>query len=129
MTSRSDLEVRQMDKTQNRNIGRLGEQIAVELLKKKGYQILETNWGNKWGEVDVICEDNDVFVFVEVKTKVGQDFGSPEEMVGRRKLMQVQRIAGTYFPAVNFPRRIDVVAVVLDHDLKPIRTSHYEAVY
>lgn len=117
------------------NIGRLGEETAAKLLQEKGYKILERNWGNKWGEVDVICRDGDVFVFVEVKAKVGHDFGSPEEMINPRKLRQVERMAQMYLASrptshkASFGARIDVVAVVFKHDLSVERASHYEAVY
>ncbi len=118
-----------MPKKNNKTTGKKGEEIARGLLEKKGYNIIETNWGNRFGEIDIIAKDGDVFVFVEVKTKVGAGFGSPEEMVNWRKLNQVQRMANMYFKAVNNLKRIDVVAVVLDEKGKTVRIDHYEAVY
>lgn len=95
--------------------------------------VLERNWGNKWGEIDLICQDSQTLVFVEVKTKKGDWFGSPEEMVNRRKLEQVQRMAVTYKSNFEGSRRIDVVAVVLrpqaDIGNEVERIDHYEAVY
>ena len=120
-------------KSQNKITGKKGEDLAVELLQKKGYKVVERNWGSKWGEIDIICKDNDTFVFVEVKTKVGEDFGPPEQMVNWRKLQQIQRIASGYQQATNSPKRIDVVAVVLptrsDLEGEVERIDHYEAVY
>lgn len=117
-----------MNKTANKTTGRTGEQLAVKQLEKKGYEILETNWGTKWGEIDIIARDGQTFVFVEVKTKVGENFGSPEEMCNWRKLAQVQRMAEGYWPAVNALRRIDMIAVVLGRNGQPTRIDHYEAV-
>jgi len=116
-------------KTQNKQIGQIGESLAVIYLKNKGYKILERNWGSKFGEIDIICQIKQVIVFIEVKTKIGDEFGSPEQMVTPHKLVQVQRMASQYFPAVNKAKRIDVVAVVLNHNHKMVRLNHYEAVY
>lgn len=118
-----------MIKTQNKTTGKIGEDLAIELLKNKGYQILERNWGNKWGEIDIIAKDQKTIVFVEVKTKIGKGFGSPEEMVGYKKLSQIQKISSLYLPSDNSPKRIDVVAIVLSFNLTPETINHYQAVY
>lgn len=107
----------------------MGEDLACDYLKRQGYEIIECNWGSKWGEVDIICKKNNIIIFVEVKTKVGENFGTPENMINKRKLFQVQRMAETYPPALKLPKRIDVVAIVLNDDLSLKRLNHYEAVY
>lgn len=116
-------------KKDNKKIGQLGEETALRFLQKKGYQVLERNWGNKWGEIDLICQKDKTIIFVEVKTKVGTSFGSPEEMVNQKKLAQIQKTAFLYFKAQNYSQQIDVVAIVLDASLKLLRINHYEAVY
>lgn len=121
----------------NKLVGKKGEEIAAKFLQEHGYKIVERNWGSKWGEVDIICKLQintnkykcPIFVFVEVKTKVGEDWGAPEEMINKKKLLQVQRMAETYEPARGHQSRIDVVAVVLDDDLSIKRLNHYECVY
>lgn len=118
-----------MFKSLNKITGKVGEDYAAELLEDKGFEILERNWGDKWGEIDIICRDKDIFVFVEVKTKVGLNFGSPEEMINRRKLAQIQKIASLYSPSAGAAKRIDVVAVVLSEDRNIERIKHYENVY
>ena len=118
-----------MNKTKNKSTGKIGEDIASEFLKKKGYQIIERNWGNKWGEIDIIAKDKDIIVFVEVKTKIGINFGTPEEMVGNRILSHIQKVSSIYTQNSSSPKRIDVIAVVLSSDMTPIRINHYEAVY
>ena len=109
--------------------GKVGEEVAAEFLSKKGYKILERNWGSKWGEIDLIGQDGETLVFVEVKTKKGESWGRPEEMVNWRKLEQVKRMATLYRPEVDSLRRLDVVAVVLNYDGSIRRIDHYEAVY
>ena len=83
-------------KSENRNVGRLGEQLAHQLLSDKGYQVIERNFGTKFGEIDLIVKDGDILVFVEVKTKKGLDFGSPEEMFTKGKMQRVKRMAAVY---------------------------------
>ena len=116
-------------KQNNKQIGKLGEDLATEYLQKQGYQILARNWGSKWGEIDIIGKSGPTIVFVEVKTKVGQQFGAPHEMVNPRKLLQIQRIASLYPAGINQSKRIDVVAIVLTRAKKLQSLNHYQAVY
>ena len=74
----------------NRTKGSEGEEIAVEYLRTKGYQILEKNYSVKFGEIDLIIAKDNVLVFVEVKLKTTDDFGTPEEMIGKGKLYLMQ---------------------------------------
>lgn len=55
----------------NRQTGMLAENLAAEVLAEKGFQILERNFANRFGEIDIIAKDGDVLVFVEVKAKKG----------------------------------------------------------
>lgn len=115
-------------KTFNRATGRVGESFAAVMLEKKGYTILEKNFSNKFGEIDIIAKDKDVLVFVEVKTKIGDDFGLPEEMVGPGKLQKVRNMATMYMKGETFVCRIDVVAIVLNEQNEIQRLTHYENV-
>lgn len=116
-------------KTQNRETGRIGEDLAVEALEKKGYEILERNFSNKFGELDIIAKHNDVLIFVEVKTKIGEDFGMPEEMINPRKLYKIRNMAAIYLKGKKVQCRIDVVAIVLGENNEVQRLTHYENVY
>jgi len=100
----------------NRKKGGEGERVAGEFLEKKGHGTVERNWGNRFGEIDLICVDGDVLVFVEVKMKTGDGFGRPEEMINRKKLGQVRRMAEVYLTEKGLRKRytslrIDVVCV------------------
>ena len=64
-----------------RDTGILGEKLASEFLKKRGYRIREANYRCPQGEIDLIAQHNDYLVFVEVRTKKSLDFGSPEESI------------------------------------------------
>ena len=79
-------------------IGDAGEKLAQKFLKKNKYKILETNYKNKIGEIDIICFDKKekTTVFVEVKTKTGTMFGLPREMVDDRKQRKIRKVATLY---------------------------------
>lgn len=122
-------------KVQNYNKGKEGEQIARELLVKKGFNLIESNYSNNLGEIDLIMTDKDWLVFVEVKLKIGDKFGSPEEMISKKKLSQVKRTAESFLilesPTVQQYKkyRIDAVCIVLNQDNSIQRIQHYENLY
>src|SRR5262252_1369405 len=66
--------------------GALGETLACRYLKRNGYKVLFRNFrGRSGGEIDIVCRDDDTLVFVEVKTRGGEDFGRPLVAVDRAK--------------------------------------------
>lgn len=116
-------------KALNRQTGMLAENLAAKALIEKGFQILERNFANRFGEIDIIAKDNDMLVFVEVKAKKGIEFGTPEEMITAYKLKRVQHMATIYMNGKTLPCRIDVVAIVFASNNKVISLTHYENVY
>lgn len=113
----------------NRKTGNTAEDIATAELEKKGLAILERNFRNKFGEIDIIARDHDVLVFIEVKSKIGDEFGSPEEMVGKGKLNKIRHMATIYMNGESAPCRIDVVAIVFNENSEVVRLTHYENIY
>ena len=102
-----------------RLIGNAGEKLAQKFLKKNKYKILETNYSNKIGEIDIIAYDKkeDSIVFVEVKTKSSDFFGLPREMVDEHKIYKIEQVATSYLMAkrlVGKRIRFDVVEVFDD---------------
>ena len=79
-----------------KELGVKGETLAKEFLIDKGYKILETNFKNKIGEIDIIAKVNNVIVFVEVKTRESVKFGYPREAVNYYKQQKIRRIATSY---------------------------------
>lgn len=116
-------------KINNRETGRLAENLATKALIEKGYHVLEVNFQNRFGEIDIIARDKDILVFVEVKAKKGAEFGLPEEMISPYKLKKVKNMATIYLKGESLPCRIDVVAVVLSKGNDLVRLTHYENVY
>jgi putative endonuclease len=116
-------------KSNNKIIGQLTENMAAAYLAQNGMEIIEQNFSNKFGEIDIIAKDKDVLVFVEVKAKTGIEFGLPEEMITKGKLSKVRRMADLYLQNHKLPCRIDVVAIVLNSDQQLNRLTHYQNVY
>ncbi len=100
-----------------RDTGALGEKLAKDFLKKRGYHILETNYRCPEGEIDIVAKHKDYLVFVEVRTKRSLAFGSPEESITPAKKERMKAAAYHYQQTHNNLSslwRIDVVAVELD---------------
>ncbi len=93
--------------------GTLGENAAVKLLKKKGYEILERNFRKKYGELDIIAKKDDLVVFVEVKLRSSKDFGTAAEAVTFKKQQRIIRTAKAYIVqhSLDCAFRFDVIEV------------------
>jgi putative endonuclease len=109
-----------------RTLGMSGESLAVAYLKKRGYEILGTNFRFDRAEVDVIAKDKNVLVFVEVKTRRGGTFGEPEDAVTFKKRDQVRKAAEGYLfehQLAGVECRFDVIAI--KHSGKDTTVSHF----
>ncbi|HEX2932858.1 MAG TPA: YraN family protein [Candidatus Binatia bacterium] len=95
-------------------LGKEGERVAEQYLKKKGYKLIERNYRCAGGELDLIVLDRRVVVFVEVKTRTGQGFGSPIEAVEfhkQRKMIQAAQYFLTDKKLHQRDARFDVIGV------------------
>jgi putative endonuclease len=98
-------------------LGRRGEDAAADFFKRKGMKVVARNMRTPVGEIDLIVRDGRTLAFVEVKTRRGQLFGSPEEAVGPRKQRQIIRAAKWYLNDhgdQGLQPRFDVVAVLVE---------------
>ena len=104
-------------------LGKEGEQRALQMLEAKGYTILETNWRNYKVEVDIIARDKDELVIVEVKTRSTNYFGDPEEAVGPAKARNLIRAAEAYIELNDLDTdvRFDIVSIILKNGKAAIR--------
>ncbi len=95
-------------------LGSIGEDIAANYLKKKGYKILHRNYKTPLGEADIIVKDKDTIVFVEVKARSSGAFGQPFEAVDYRKQEKLKKIALYYLKhnRIESPVRFDVVSII-----------------
>jgi putative endonuclease len=97
--------------------GILGEKLAAEFLRKRGYGIIETNFRCREGEADIIATIGDYLAFIEVRTKKSRLFGTPEESITETKKAHLRAVAERYRAThAGLPQewRIDLVAVELD---------------
>lgn len=104
-------------------LGKKGEELAVEYLKKRGFKILETNRHfSRYSEIDIIAEEKGVLVFVEVKTRKTNAFGTPQEAITKAKFQHLKNGLFTYLQEnPQYKRfRIDVVAITLE----PFKIEH-----
>lgn len=112
-----------------KELGATGEKLARDFLKKKGYKIRDTNFRCREGEVDIVARKKDCLVFVEVRTKTGTAFGSPEESITFAKKEKLIASALAYLSQHDdLPEswRIDFVAVELDRNGKATRIEVIE---
>ncbi|MDR0476902.1 MAG: YraN family protein [Desulfobulbaceae bacterium] len=97
-------------------LGRRGEELAADFLRQRGHVIVERNYRNKFGEIDIITRDGDTLVFVEVKTRKSQRYGGAAAAVTAKKQRQITMVALEYM--ASQPRqtatRCDVVCVIID---------------
>jgi len=103
-------------RSKTRELGRTGEDIACEHLRRKGYAIVERGFRLFRGEIDVVARDGDTLVFVEVKTRADESHGRPEESVTPAKQRQIRRIAQGYLVrngCGDIACRFDVVAILI----------------
>jgi putative endonuclease len=107
-----------MKNMHNKNLGKLGEEKAIEYLSKKGYEILETNFSFKTGEIDIITKQDNCIIFVEVKTRNNISRGFPQESVTNFKINQIIRTALIYIKKkslYDLDFRFDVISVLPDN--------------
>ena len=95
-------------------LGKLGEELAAQHLQQHGYVILERNYRCQNGEVDIIAQDGQRLAFVEVRTRRGSAFGTPEESITPTKQTRLATVARNYLEEKELGEidwGIDVVAV------------------
>jgi len=125
--------------SQHNEVGKIGEDLARKYLEKEGYKILEQNYKTKYAEIDLVALrqaqgklgkflQSPTLVFVEVRTKVGENFGSPEDTINKAKLWKVLQNVKSYagFNKWQGPQRIDAICIVLKNDFSVSRLTHHE---
>jgi putative endonuclease len=91
-------------------LGKLGEDLACEELRRQGYTIHDRRFRTRWGELDIIARDGAVLVFVEVRARSGGNFGNPFESVTWQKQHRLSRMASAYL----FSKRLSDIACRFD---------------
>lgn len=100
------------------DLGKTGEDRAIEYLMAKGYEILERNYRYGRAEVDIVASFENFIVFIEVKTRTNYAFGYPEDSVSRSKQKLLIRAAGNYMCDKHEGKepRFDIIALFKSND-------------
>ena len=110
---------------QRRELGAAGEALVADWYRANGYEVVETNWRCRQGELDLIVRKGRVLVFCEVKARSTDAFGTPAEAVTREKRDRIRRLAAVYLEDAPFRARevrFDV-AGILDGQLEVIEAA------
>lgn len=113
--------------TRTQAFGELGERIAANWMRKKGWRLVGRRFRNGHRDIDLVVECDDTVVFVEVKARHTNDFGGPVEAVGWRKQRELARSARVWVDRFGRPGqtyRFDVIGVLLDQS--GVRVRHVE---
>lgn len=99
---------------EHNELGRKGEDAAVQFLRNKGYRIIERNWVHEKYEIDIIAQGEGFIVFAEVKTRSSRQWGNPEEAISNGKIKRIVEAADFYLNSkdIDAPARFDVIAVI-----------------
>ena len=104
----------------NKSLGSYGESLARQYLKDHGYRILEENFRNKLGEIDLIAQDGKTVCFVEVKTRQSLDQGQPYEAVNPWKIRKLSQMATFYlkhkYHSLEILSRFDVISILQEKE-------------
>jgi putative endonuclease len=98
---------------EHNELGKLGEELAVEFLRKNGYEILETNWTFQKAEIDIIAQKENTLAVVEVKTRSSLEFGLPQDFVKPKKIQLLVKAINEYVVSkdLDIEVRFDIIAV------------------
>lgn len=104
----------------NKTLGQNGEDIACKFLEKQGYKILERNKRySRFCELDIIAQYKDITVFVEVKTRKTNDFGTPFEAITKSKFENIYKGTQYYINENRIKNyRIDVIGITIKPEIK-----------
>ena len=108
------------------DLGKLGEELAVEFLEKNGYSILETNWTFQKAEVDIIAKKENILAVVEVKTRSNIDFGLPQDFVKPKKIQLLVKAINEYVISNDLEVEVRFDIIALHREGKEFKIEHLE---
>jgi putative endonuclease len=115
-------------KKDSKDPGKLGEDLASVMLAEKGYKIIKRNFRFSHGEIDIVAKDGDTLVFVEVKTRRSDEYGTPESALTPAKQKQIIKIAKAYLyinDISDIQCRFDVIGIIMPYNSAP-QINHIE---
>jgi len=99
---------------QHNELGKKGEQLAIDYLIKKGYTIRDKNWRYQKAEVDIIAQKENILAVVEVKTRSTDYFGNPQDFVNPKKIKLLVTAINEYVISKNLDVevRFDIIGII-----------------
>ena len=111
----------------NKDIGNLSETLAIDYLKQKKYKILDINFKNRFGEIDIISKKDDLIIIIEVKGRFSSNYGFPSESVNISKQKKIIAVTNSYLHINNLYKRnirFDVIEIFLNHMTNSYEINH-----
>ena len=98
------------------DLGKQGEQLAIDYLVKEGYKIVERNWRFQKAEIDIIARKAETLISVEVKTRSTKNFGNPQDFVNPKKIKLMVLAMNEYIlnKDLDIELRFDIIAITKD---------------
>ncbi len=111
---------------QHNELGKKGEQLAVDFLLKNGYDVLDRNYRFDKAEVDIIAKQNNTLAIIEVKTRSSTDFGNPQDFVKPKQIQRLVKAVDEYVNenGLDVEVRFDIIAIVKEG--KSFNIEHLE---
>lgn|SRR5690606_10572151 len=111
---------------QHNDLGKIGEQLAVDYLEAKGYEIVTRNYVFQKAEIDIIAKHDNMMICVEVKTRNSDYFGDPQDFVTKSKIKLLVKAMDAFIIENEIPleTRFDIIAVLKNKTTQEL--THYE---
>ncbi|MFK7782631.1 YraN family protein [Psychroserpens sp.] len=111
-------------------LGKKGEELAVNFLLKHGYEILERNYTFQKAEVDIIAKKGDTIAIVEVKTRSTKAFGNPQDFLKPKQIQRIVKAVDNYVTSsqLDVEVRFDIIAIVKNghqFDIEHLENAYY----
>ena len=115
---------------EHNELGKKGEQLAVDFLLKNNYKIIERNYRFDRAEVDIIAKKDAILAIVEVKTRSTKDFGNPQDFVKPKQIKNLVKAVDEYINEndLDLEVRFDIIAIVKEkngYDIEHLENAFY----
>lgn len=122
--------IKQTDMAQHNELGKKGEQLAVDFLLENGYGIVERNYRFEKAEVDIIAQKEGTLAIIEVKTRSTVDFGNPQDFIKTKQIKNLVKAVDKYVNenALDMEVRFDIIAIVKKgnrHEIEHLEDAFY----
>lgn len=115
---------------QHNELGKKGEQLAVDFLLENNYKIIERNYRFDKAEVDIIAQKDGILAIIEVKTRSSLDFGNPQDFVKPKQIKNLVKAVDEYITENNLDMevRFDIIAIVKngkEYEIEHLENAFY----